>query len=52
MNRETIYSAINQVCLLPFAMKTSCPEKFLSMWDTHPLVAGSRAAGGGGAAFS
>jgi hypothetical protein len=22
------------------------------MWDTHPLVAGSRAAGGGGATFS
>jgi hypothetical protein len=22
-----------------------CLEKFLSLWDTHPLVAGSRAAG-------
>ena len=26
-------------------------EKFLSIWDIHPLVAGSRAAGGGGANF-
>ncbi len=31
---------------------SDCHEKFLSMWDTHSLVAGSRAAGGGGATFS
>jgi hypothetical protein len=29
-----------------------CYEKFLSMWDRHPLGAGSRAAEGGGATFS
>jgi len=29
-----------------------CLIKFLSMRDTHPLVAGSRAAEGGGAPFS
>jgi hypothetical protein len=29
-----------------------CSEKFLSMWDTYPLAAGSRAAGGGGVTFS
>jgi hypothetical protein len=31
---------------------SSCSEKLLSMWDTSPLAAGSRAAGGGGATFS
>jgi hypothetical protein len=30
----------------------NCFEKFLSMWDTYPLAAGSRAAGGDGATFS
>jgi predicted GNAT superfamily acetyltransferase len=35
-----------------FWFPSSCSEKFLRMRDIHSLVAGSHAAGGGGATFS